>query len=221
MKRSVIETVLGAVVLFIAAFFLAFSYKTADMSSSKGYQLVADFSGIGGLKAGDDVEISGVKVGAVAKVDLNPQTYLAHVTMTVNDGIKIPDDSAAIISSESLLGGRFLALQPGASDNMLKAGGRVPYTQAPQNLEQLLGQFIFGMKSDKKDVTASSNGAQPDAAAATPSLTESDKPAAKPAKPAAKPAAESSSSAPAENSTPAPEGDSSQTPAPASDASHP
>lgn len=158
MKRSVIETVLGGLVLFIAAFFLVFSYKTANVSRISGYDLVADFSTIGGLKAGDDVLISGVKVGSVSKVDLNPDTFLARVTVTLAPDVKLPDDTAALISSESLLGGRFLALEPGGSEDILPPGGRIPYTQSPQNLEQLLGQFIFSMQGDKKgDATASAD----------------------------------------------------------------
>lgn len=151
MKRSVIETVLGAVVLFVAGFFLVFSYNTANVKKISGYQLVADFSGIGGLAIGDVVQISGVKVGNVAGVTLDPETFLARVTLSIADGIKLPDDTAALISSESLLGGRYLALEPGASDDYLAPGGRIRYTQAPQNLEQLLGQFIFSMQGDKKD----------------------------------------------------------------------
>ena len=73
MKRSVIETVLGAVVLFVAGFFLIFSYNTANVKSVSGYDITADFSGIGGLQVGDDVEISGVKVGSVVSVDLDPE----------------------------------------------------------------------------------------------------------------------------------------------------
>lgn len=150
MKQNVIETVIGAVVLFVAAFFLIFSYKTANIGAVNGYSLVADFSGIGGLQAGDDVQISGVKVGTVSQVNLNPQTYLARVTMDIDPNIKIPSDTAALISSESLLGGRYLALEPGANDDdMLNEGGRIQYTQAPQNLEQLLGQFIFSVSGDK------------------------------------------------------------------------
>lgn len=150
MKRSVIETILGASVLLVAMIFLVFSYKTANISTGTGYDLVADFSGIGGLKAGDDVQISGVKIGTVKSVDLNPQTFLARVTMTVDNTVKLPDDTAALISSESLLGGRYLALEPGASEETMAPGARVPYTQSPQNLEQLLGQFIFSMQGDKK-----------------------------------------------------------------------
>lgn len=148
MKRSVIETVLGAVVLFVAGLFLFYSYKTANIKSVDGYELTADFSGIGGLSVGDEVQISGVKIGSVIGVDLDDETYLARVRMSIDPKVQLPDDTAALISSESLLGGKYLALEPGASEDLIPPGGRVPYTQAPQNLEQLLGQFIFSMQGD-------------------------------------------------------------------------
>ena len=152
MKRSIVETLLGAVVIVIALVFLVYSMRKAEVRAvNTGYEIVADFSGIGGLKSGDDVEISGVKIGTVSAVSLNPETYLARVAMTIDSDIKLPDDTAAMISSQSLLGGRYLALEPGGSDINLAPGGRIQYTQAPQNLEQLLGQFIFSMQSEKKE----------------------------------------------------------------------
>ncbi len=147
MKRSVIETVLGAVVLFVAAFFLLFSYKTANVKAVSGYEISADFSGIGGLSAGDDVQISGVKIGTVTAVTLDSETYLARVHMSIDPDIALPVDTAAVISSESLLGGRYLSLEPGAAEESLTDKGRIQFTQAPQNLEQLLGQFIFSMQN--------------------------------------------------------------------------
>lgn len=181
MKRSVIETVLGAVVLFLAMFFLVFSYKTSNISSVEGYNLVADFSTIGGLKAGDPVQISGVKIGNVKKVDLNPESFLARVTMTVRSDVKLPDDTAALISSESLLGGRFLALEPGASETMMKPGARVPFTQSPQNLEELLGKFIFSMQGGDKnkkgaDTQAAAQPAQTQAPQAAPPSAPTEHP---------------------------------------------
>lgn len=146
MKRSTIETVLGAVVLFIAGFFLVFSYKTADVGAVDGYALTADFSETGGLSVGDNVVIGGVKIGSVTAVTLNPEDYQATVHMSIDPKIKIPDDTAAAISSASLLGGKYLSLEPGGSEDMLPPGGRIAFTQAPQNLEQLLGKFIFNMQ---------------------------------------------------------------------------
>lgn len=146
MKRSVVETILGAFILLVAAGFLAFSYKNANVAGGDGFTLSADFAGIGGLKAGDDVVISGVKVGAITNVELLSDSYLARVHMNLRSGLKLPVDTAALISSESLLGGLYLALEPGADEEFLEAGGRVEFTQAPQNLEQLLGQFIFSLQ---------------------------------------------------------------------------
>lgn len=149
MKRSAVETILGAVVIGVAVLFLMFSYRIADVGAgSGGYEVVAHFSGIGGLKAGDDVQISGVKVGTISSVALDSETYLARVNILVDSSVKLPVDTAALISSESLLGGRFLALEPGADEELLEAGGRIEYTQAPQNLEQLLGQFIFSVSEE-------------------------------------------------------------------------
>lgn len=149
MKRNVIETVLGAVVLAVALVFLVFSYSTANVGSVSGYNITANFSGIGGLNIGDQVQISGVKVGTVDNVDLDPKSYLARVTLSIAPNVKLPDDTAALISSTSLLGGKYLELQPGSSEDIMQPGDRIQYTQAPQNLEQLLGQFIFSMNDDK------------------------------------------------------------------------
>ncbi len=162
MKRSVVETVLGGVVLIIALVFLVFSYSTANVGDLSGYEVSANFSGIGGLKVGDSVQISGVKVGQVLRVTLDPKTYLAKVTMDVDSSVKLPTDTAALISSESLLGGRYMSLEPGMEEEMIPAGGMIQYTQAPQNLEQLLGKFIFSMQGDKKDAPAAEEASAAD-----------------------------------------------------------
>lgn len=157
MSRSIIETVLGAIVLIGAFVFLVFSYSKGDAGEVSGYDVSANFSGIGGLKVGDDVQISGVKIGQIAAIDLDPKTYLARVTMEIDDNVRLPDDTAALISSQSLLGGRYLALEPGGSETMIQEGGKIEFTQAPQNLEELLGKFIFSMKG--KDSAKAENPA--------------------------------------------------------------
>lgn len=152
MKRSIFETILGAVVIAVAVVFLVFGLKTANVSTAaQGYAVSADFSGIGGLKPGDSVQVSGVKVGSVAKVELDPQTYLARVTMMLRKDVRLPADTTAAISNESLLGGRYLALSPGGEEEIIAPGGKVKYTQAPQNLEELLGKFIFSVQDEKKE----------------------------------------------------------------------
>lgn len=170
MKRNVIETVLGAIVILVAAIFLGFSYSAANIGSVDGYQVTADFTGTGGLGIGDSVQISGVKIGTIARIDLNQEDYRARVTMNIADDVRLPDDTSAFISSESLLGGKYMELQPGASEEFLKDGGHILYTQAPQNLEQLLGKFIFSMEGANKNAEEGhvSSPALEDGAAATP-----------------------------------------------------
>lgn len=166
MKRNVIETVLGAVVLLVAVVFLGFSYSAANVGDVDGYTVTADFTGTGGLTVGDTVQISGVKVGSVSKIELKPEDYRARVSMTIDDSVKLPDDTSAFISSESLLGGKYLELQPGGSEEILASGGHIEYTQAPQNLEQLLGKFIFSMDNNK------GSGGGEDASAVAPQAGE-------------------------------------------------
>lgn len=203
MSRSVVETVLGGFVLIGALIFLVFSYSKGDAGTVSGYHLSANFSGIGGLKVGDEVQVSGVKVGQVSSIDLDPTQYLAKVTLEIDDHIHLPDDTAAMISSQSLLGGRYLALEPGGSPDMLEDGGEILYTQAPQNLEELLGKFIFSMnKGDKDKEGDDSASAEP--VATQPAPTPTPTPEVAPAPEEEKAPAEAPQPEPAENPEPTP-----------------
>ena len=153
MKRNVVEMVLGAVVLLVAIGFLSFSYQAADVAPVNGLRVTANFSDIGSLKTGDDIRISGVKVGTIADISLDGN-YLAQITMGLDSNLQLPDDTAAIVSSSGLLGGNYLALEPGASEDYLNDGSHIQYTQDAQNLERLLGQFIFSVQKDDQDASA-------------------------------------------------------------------
>lgn len=153
MNHNAIETVLGAVVLFVAGFFLIFAMGAADMKRVSGYEVTANFSKVDGISPGLDVRISGVKIGSVTKMELDPKTYLAKVTMSIIPSVKLPEDTVAKVSSESLLGGKYMALEPGADDTMIKDGGQIQYTQASLNLEEMIGKFIFSAADKDKDGT--------------------------------------------------------------------
>jgi phospholipid/cholesterol/gamma-HCH transport system substrate-binding protein len=161
MGKHVIETIMGAVVLVVAAGFLVFAYRSSDITSStQGYNLVANFDRADGLGIGSDVRISGVKVGSVSGQNLDPNTYQAKITITISDDVKIPSDSTAEIASDGLLGGKYLALVPGGDEKMLKKGDRIKFTQSAVSLESLIGKFMYGGTDSKepqsKDVPAGS-----------------------------------------------------------------
>lgn len=149
MKHNVIETAMGAVVLAAAGIFIVFAMRTADVDTSTGYQIKGAFTNANGVIVGSDIRIGGVKVGTVSKLELDPVSYQAVLTMTISDSVQLPDDSSATIRSESLMGGKFLALDPGGSEAMLKSGGVIKHTQSTPDLEQLLGQAIFSMSQSK------------------------------------------------------------------------
>ncbi|MFO1189230.1 MAG: hypothetical protein U1E97_06500 [Alphaproteobacteria bacterium] len=74
--------------------------------------------------------------------------------MSISNTVKLPRDTVAQISSEGLLGGKFMALVPGGETDLIKPGGEISYTQSPVNLEDLIGQLIFsqgGGKDGAKD----------------------------------------------------------------------
>lgn len=150
MKHNPIETITGALVIGIAALFLSYSTQKAGVKTENGYNIEAAFTDVGGLSIGDSVQISGVKVGTVQGITLDPERFLAMVNMNIDSDVQLSEDTSAIITSASLLGGRYLALQPGGMDIYLEEGDVIETTQAPQNLEQLLGKFIFSMQNNEQ-----------------------------------------------------------------------
>ena len=100
---------------------------------------------------GSDVKIGGIRVGTVSKMTLDPLTYAAIIELAINPKIKLPTDTSASVISENLLGGKYLDLQPGGDETMMKEGDEIQQTQSSVILESLIGQFIFGNKDKDKN----------------------------------------------------------------------
>ncbi len=142
-QRNAAELLAGAVVLAVALGFLGYAVANTGRSVGGGYTLHARFDRIDGLTIGSDVRVAGVKVGSVDAARLDPQSYQAVVDFSVAPDIKLPKDTAAVISSDGLLGGKYLALEPGGDSAMVAPGGTLTLTQSSISIEQLLGKFIF------------------------------------------------------------------------------
>ena len=145
------EIIVGTFVLLSAAFFFFSSFKNAKVNDQKGYALLAKFDNIDGLAQGSDVKISGVKVGSISEQSLDEKTFRATLKLNIDDKIKLPADSSAKVSSEGLLGSKYLSIEPGADEEILKEGDEIIFTQSSVNFEELLGKFIFSSDSDKKE----------------------------------------------------------------------
>ena len=163
MSRRFPELLTGFAVIVVAAVFLVYALLGAGEVSTGGYSLTARFGSIGGLTVGSDVKIGGVIIGHVAEETLDPVTYAAIIRLNINNGIKIPDDSSASITTDGLLGNDYVAVSPGGSNAMLAPGAAFPVTQSAINVQDLLGKFIFSMGStqDKSSSGTAQRGSLP------------------------------------------------------------
>lgn len=141
-SSNVAETAIGAVVVAVAAGFMIYAAQVVDVSMGGVYELSAQFRKAEGVGVGGDVRVSGVKVGTVRSVELDPETYQARVVMAIRETVRLPEDSAATIASEGLLGGAHIAIQPGGAEFMLEAGDEFGFTQGSVSLLDLIGKAI-------------------------------------------------------------------------------
>lgn len=146
MKSNMIETVLGGVVLLVAAVFVVFAYSNASIRTTTGYPVTARFDRVGDLKQGDDVRLAGIKVGSVESTRLDPKTFQAVITLNIEPDVKLPTDTAAEVSLNGLLGGSYVLLTPGGDEKNIPPGGEITVTQGAVNLVDLIGKAMFSSK---------------------------------------------------------------------------
>lgn len=150
-NNNYFEIIVGTFVLICALFFLFSSMKTAKVGPTAGYQLMAKFDNVSGVNIGSEVKISGVKIGVVEEQSLDTENYRAILKFRISEEIKIPADSSIKIASESLLGGKHLAIEIGGDEEFLNEGDEIEFTQSSINFEDLLGRFMFSGDNKNKN----------------------------------------------------------------------
>lgn len=145
MNKKPIETIMGIIVLFIAASFLYFSYNASDLRVVKGYEITVNFLKVGGLNIGSDVRINGVKVGTVLNQSLDNETYHAVIKLSIASDIKLPKNSAFEVAADGLMGDKFIKITPGTSTEMLQDGDTATNTKDFKTLEDMVGEIIFAV----------------------------------------------------------------------------
>jgi phospholipid/cholesterol/gamma-HCH transport system substrate-binding protein len=145
MKNINTEMIVG---LFMLAGFLAFGYISLQMGEfsifdlQRNYGLEAEFDNVSGLKVGAAVEIAGVSVGKVSKIELGEQG-LARVGILINQGVKISADAIASIRTQGLIGDKYIKIIQGADEEMLADGDAIFDTQSSIDFEALVSKYIF------------------------------------------------------------------------------
>jgi phospholipid/cholesterol/gamma-HCH transport system substrate-binding protein len=145
MKKMNLEMIVG---LFLLAGFASFAYISIKMGDIKmfmdeSYPVTARFSSISGLKEGAVIELAGVKVGKVSKIELDEGEYEAVVHLDINKAVQLTDDSIASIRTSGIIGDRFIKLTPGGSDIYLEPGDQIEETESSISLEELVSKYIF------------------------------------------------------------------------------
>ncbi len=151
MKNSVVETITGAIVVAAAALFFFYVYSSTDLGRGRGgYSIKAAFDSVDGITVGSDIRLAGIKVGTVADQKLDQESYQALITMAIDSNVKLPDDTSAKITSEGLLGEKYISLEPGGSETMLKDGDFLDSTQGSLDIWALVNKYIFEKKEENK-----------------------------------------------------------------------
>jgi phospholipid/cholesterol/gamma-HCH transport system substrate-binding protein len=142
-QNNTVETIIGAIVVVVAAAFIIFAYRSTSAGALSGYEIRAELPRADGLNVGTDVRLSGIKIGTVSDLTLKPN-YLVTVHMRIRRDVQIPTDSSMVVTSSGFLGSSYLSISPGGDDTMIKDGGQITHTQGSVDLMGLVGRFING-----------------------------------------------------------------------------
>ena len=153
MKQSTLELTTGLFVLLglAAIAYLTLKLGTGALIGGDTYVIESRFANAGGIHSGCSVLLSGVNVGRVEGVRMDPSDYSALVTLRITSLLKLPTDSMASVKTSGLIGDKFIALSPGAEEISLKPGERITLTESAVDLESLISKMAFGSVDKEKD----------------------------------------------------------------------
>jgi phospholipid/cholesterol/gamma-HCH transport system substrate-binding protein len=150
-SRQDFETVIGAVALIAAALALWLASAGGKAAqANEGYLLTARFDQIDGLTTGNPVYLAGIRVGSVVKIELAPNSLKPLITISVRRGLVVPADSALLVMSDGVLGGKFLRIEAGSETEALKPGERFQMVQDSVIVEQILYKIVQGAEARRR-----------------------------------------------------------------------
>jgi phospholipid/cholesterol/gamma-HCH transport system substrate-binding protein len=144
MRRTTLDVAVGVFLLvgILALGWLSIRLGRVELFSAGGYTVIADFPSVGGLKPGSSVEIAGVEVGRVDRISL--ADYQARVTMSIKPGVQLQEDAIASIKTRGLIGEKYIKINPGGSEKLIKPNGKLTEVEPPVDIEELISKYVFG-----------------------------------------------------------------------------
>ena len=151
MRREATEILVGAAVILGAAAFVFGAFSGSSVESGEGYRLSMQVQDASGLGPGSEVRMAGIQIGQVESQSIDPQSFMAEVVLTIDDGIELPLDTSARILPQGLVGDSYVEIEPGGEFDMLQEGDSIDFTQGAINVVDLLGRVIMSEDADTTD----------------------------------------------------------------------
>ncbi len=153
MNRTIMDIWVGIFVAIGIAATVFISLRVANLLSSTSaatYQVHAEFNNIGGLKVRAPVKSAGVLVGRVTDISLDTVTYMALVTMDLEQQYSFSIDTSASILTSGLLGEQYVGLEIGGEEQKLQQNDKIMLTSSAMVLESLISEFMFNKAGESK-----------------------------------------------------------------------
>jgi phospholipid/cholesterol/gamma-HCH transport system substrate-binding protein len=144
MKKFDLELSVGVFILagILCLAYLSIKLAKMEVIGGEGYELVANFADVGGLKEGSSVVIAGVEIGRVKSIKM--VDYEAKVVLLLPKDLEVQEDAIAAVKTKGLIGEKFIQITPGGSDKIMRDGDRIRETQPAVDMEALISNFVFG-----------------------------------------------------------------------------
>ena len=146
MKKYTHETLVGVFVLIgiICIGYLTIKLGKMQIIGGDYYEITAKFDSVAGLKPDSSVQMAGVEIGRVKSISLDTQDFVAVVKMKIKNGVPIQEDAIASIKTSGLIGDKYVSIQPGGSEELLRDGGVITDTESAVDIEGLISKYVFG-----------------------------------------------------------------------------
>lgn len=149
-RREYLVGVIAAASLVATLVLTALANRGDHPATAGGLTLTASFTRVDGIHVGSPVRIAGINVGTISAVDLNDERN-AVLTFNLAQSVALPDDTAAVIETDGIFGTKYVELRPGGTDDMLKSGARISYTQSAVIIEDLIALIVQRAKDARAD----------------------------------------------------------------------
>ena len=131
-----LEAKIGLFVVMVLGALLVLSTQVTSLGKwgQSGYPIDAYVDDASGLEKHTHVLMNGVTIGEIEEIAIEGKRV--RLSLLINDGVKIPDDSAVLVTQESLLGSKVVNIAVGDATNMLKKGGSLVQSKQYASFDQ-------------------------------------------------------------------------------------